>query len=519
MNAFGRLVIIAVLAVSARAYSSDSGNGGRESLFSLGSGAASLGMGGAFTAMGRDASTVYYNPAGLPWLNYQEFTAMHATLFDGTLYDAASWGVPLIGVGGLGASFMRVGTGDIIRRANFVNEGTFRYATWQFLIGYGRKLNNAVSVGGTFKIVNQSLDNQSDYGLGADLGMQALVYRGLRLGLAARNVAPPMLQLDSTSDQMPLVLVVGLSVQQVRLSDFIGAAAAFDLEKTASHPYAVRTGIEFTLGRTLALRGGYDRTNFSFGAGVFAGRLKFDYAYKIMDEIEDSHRLSLSLLLGPSIATQLERRELEAQRRSTRMYEDERKRQMTANRQKADEFYRELRLDSALTYYQRALAFDEKNQEIIGTIAAIENIQRIKAEEEARIRAAEQEQQQTLRAYFDQASFLYDHKYYPAALDLLNLIFEIDPDNADARELKGKIEAAESAEIVTARNQCVTAEREGRLLDAVDACNRVLELAPGDSVALQTRQQISTRMDVTQLLRRGIDLYNQNRMAEARRQF
>jgi tetratricopeptide (TPR) repeat protein len=44
-------------------------------------------------------------------------------------------------------------------------------------------------------------------------------------------------------------------------------------------------------------------------------------------------------------------------------------------------------------------------------------------------------------------------------------------------------------------------------------------LAPGDSVAIQTRQRISARMDLTEQMKLGIDLYNQNRLSEARRQF
>ena len=508
-----------LFALSSAVYSGESGNAGHESLFSLGAGARALGMGGAYSSIGQDAATVFYNPAGLPWLEYQEISAMHVTFFEGTLYDVASWGVPVVGVGGFGASFMRVGIGDIIRRTNFVNEGTFDFATWQFLLGYGRKFGHSVSVGATFKIINQSLDAESDYGLGADLGLRAQLYRNLSFGLALRNVASPELTLDSTSDKMPIVVIGGLGLQQIPLSRTLNASVAFDLEKTADHPLAIRTGLELGVGRALAMRAGYGRSNLNLGAGLTTGRLRFDYAYEILDYIENSHRFSLSVTLGPSVTVQLERREQAARQRSTQMFEDERKRLFETNRQKANEFYGELRLDSALTYYQRALAYDEKNQEIIGTIAAIENIQRIKAEEEARIRAAQLEQQQTVRAYFDQANFLFSRKYYPAALDLIGLILEIEPENGEALTLKRNVSSAMAQDIESARSQCLASEREGRLLDAVEACNRVLDLAPGDSVAIQTRQRISARMDLTEQLKLGIDLYNQNRLSEARRQF
>jgi tetratricopeptide (TPR) repeat protein len=494
-------------------------DGGQESPFALGSGARALGMGGGITALAHDASAVFYNPAGLPRLQYQEFAFMHVTLFEGTIYDVASWVYPVIGVGGFGASFMRVGTNDIVRRVNFIEDGTFSAAEWQFLLAYGRSIGKAVSVGASLKIVNQSLDGFSDYGIGMDLGVQTRIYRNLRLGVMARNLIPPRLTLDTTTEDIPRTLVTGLALSDMKIGDQAQLTVTGDLEKFQKRVMKFHGGVELKFFDHYALRGGYDRDNLSFGAGIRTGRFRLDYAYKIMDYIEDSHRLSLSIAIGSSVADQLKQRENAEQERGTALLASERKRQFQSFSDKADAFYSALRLDSALTYYQRALAFDEKNQTILGTIAAIENVQKIKAEQERKLLDAQHEMEQTVNTYFEQANFLYIRKYYPAANDLLNLILDIDSTNSKANALKIQIRQAITDEIAAKRLEAQSSEKAGHVLAAIEAYNRILELAPNDTEAKQGKQRMSAGLDLAQQLRGAIDLFNKGQVDDARRQF
>lgn len=495
------------------------GDAGRESPFSIGAGARSLGMGAGFTGLANDASAIYYNPAGLPGLDYQEVSFMHASLVEGTIYDVASWVYPLAGHTGLGVGFMRLGTRDIIRRVNFVEQGTFDYATWQFMLGYGRSLLPHVSVGATFKIASQTVGGTSDFGIGGDLGLKAKIYRNLSVGVMLRDLIPPRFKLDSANEAMPRSVQAGISLDELRLGKSLGLSTTFDLETFDHRDSRVHAGLELVAYDHYAVRTGYDGDNLSFGAGARVGHFQFDYAYKVIEFLEDSHRFSLSVLLGQSISEQQQRSAIEEQKRSKELLADERNRQLVFYKQRADEFYRQLRLDSALSYYQRALAFDENNKEIIGTIAAIENVRRIQEQEQRKIEQAQADLQRSVAAYYDQASTFYEKKYYSAAKDLLNLIFDIDPDNAQARSLLKRIDDDVTQEISTSLQTARQAESAGRMLEAVEAYNRILELDPNNLAIKQARAAAVASLDIGKQLNLGIDLYKKGRMDEAKIEF
>jgi tetratricopeptide (TPR) repeat protein len=492
---------------------------GVESQFVLGAGARSLGMGGAMTSLPFDASIVYYNPAGLPRLEHQDLSFMHMSLFEGTLYDVAAWASPVNGVGGFGAGFMRIGTDDIIRRADFIDQGSFNYSSWQFLLAYGRKFGSHVSTGLTFKVLNASIDEESDYGLGLDAGAQVDLISRLSLGVMARDLLPPQLTLDTLSENVPVTFTGGLALNRAPLSSSVALSAALDVEKIEARKARVHTGAELLIVDKYAIRGGYDRDNFTVGAGLAYGRMKFDYAYKFLEYIEDSHRFSLSILIGPSIAEQERRRQEAEEQRGTMMLQGERERQFQFFKSKADTFYQRLELDSALSYYQRALAFDEANQEILGTIGAIQNVQRDQDQEIRRLQDARKDQERFVSTYYEQARLFYVKKYYPAALDLINLVLDIDPTYERALSLKSEIEGATGTEIAASRKAAVLAEREGHFVNAVEAYNRILELSPEDAESRAGKQRLIERLDITQQLKLGVDLYNAGKLTEARRQF
>lgn len=510
------LYIILVLVLLGAGSSSSAGDAGQESPFTIGTGARALGMGGGFSSLADDATALFYNPAGLPTLEYQEISFMHMDLFEGTIYDFGGWAYPDIKLGGLGIAYMRVGTDDIIRRENFIADGTFDYSHSQLLIGYGQKLQGGLSVGLTFKVVNQSIDDLSDYGFGFDLGMLARFSKHISAGLTVRDMVPPELELDKTSEVTPITVSGGVSFREVHFGKSAYLTGAFELEKIENRDTRIHTGTELVLSNAYALRVGYDRDNLSAGAGVKIGRVKVDYAYKVLDYLDDSHRFSLSFLLGTSISKQQEKAALAMEQQGEVLLEDERKRQFDFYREKADSYYSRFRLDSALAYYQRALAFDESNEEIIGLIAAIENSMTVQLEQQQKIRQTRMELQKSIENYYTQAQNFFEKKYYPAALDMLQLIFDINPNYIEAIDLKRSIEEAITSDIAEQFEIALRAEQEKNTVRALEAYARILELEPANARAKEARDALAKNLDIAQQLNMGIEYYNAGQYNKAR---
>ncbi len=90
------------------------GTGGTRSVFSIGAGSRAIAMGGAFSAIGDDASVLYYNPAALRLCRYPGAVANHIQLFSGfsdATYDFVGVVYPTISAGSIGLGVMTAGTG------------------------------------------------------------------------------------------------------------------------------------------------------------------------------------------------------------------------------------------------------------------------------------------------------------------------------------------------------------------------------------------------------------------------
>ncbi len=60
-------------------------------IFDIGMGARALGMGGAFVAIADDANAIYYNPAGLTYVEGRDVTSLYSSLLGAGNYLGAGY--------------------------------------------------------------------------------------------------------------------------------------------------------------------------------------------------------------------------------------------------------------------------------------------------------------------------------------------------------------------------------------------------------------------------------------------
>jgi hypothetical protein len=191
-------VLLMMLAATAqfRKYSNE--------FLNIGAGARGLGMGGAQVASSNDATSGYWNPAGLVVIrDHPAVSFMHADYFAGIgKYDFASVIIPSKNINRtLGISAMRFAVDDIPNTlflvepdgsVNYNNIKTFSSADYAFLLSYSQKVkdeeNKKLYIGANAKIIYRKVGTfATAWGFGFDAGIQYKTKKW-QLGLVARDV-------------------------------------------------------------------------------------------------------------------------------------------------------------------------------------------------------------------------------------------------------------------------------------------------------------------------------------------
>lgn len=152
---------------------------------SIGVGARALGMANAQTSLVNDATSGFWNPAGLTEVKSNlQVAAMHSSWFASTAaYDYVSIAVPIDATSTAAFSMIRFGIDDIPDTSELIEPGgqinydkikSFSAADYAFIFSYGKKTKiEGLKVGGSAKVVRRVIGEfAGSWGFGFDAGAQ-----------------------------------------------------------------------------------------------------------------------------------------------------------------------------------------------------------------------------------------------------------------------------------------------------------------------------------------------------------
>ncbi|MBD3184428.1 PorV/PorQ family protein [Candidatus Poribacteria bacterium] len=298
----------------------------------IGSGVRATALGGAFVALADDSSACYWNPAGLSQLKGREIILTHASKFSGLAsFDCIGYSQSLP-IGSIGLNWMRFSVGEIPifpepegnsgQRKNSLKyrpsaepEGYISDVENALFLSYGKNFRINItpgllytntwanlSVGGSLKLISQSLAGQRASGNGLDTGIIFRMDAGslfdyenvgqISIGLNIQDINTSI-QWNTPQQQkynLPTNYRMGMAYSLNRVKHDLNISLARD----SAYKTTVRFGIEYNYNKLLALRLGLMESDFSAGFGIKKGIFSVDYSYQKQD-LAGSHQVGISI--------------------------------------------------------------------------------------------------------------------------------------------------------------------------------------------------------------------------------
>ncbi|MEG8947120.1 PorV/PorQ family protein [Rosettibacter firmus] len=340
MNLNKLLTIIFLLTINNYIYSQKVSKSGTTSasFLEIPVGAYAIGMGGAYVSIAKDASALFWNPAGISSHENYEAILNHTNWIANTSFDFAGIVIPLGVIGNVGFSFTSLSMDDMKVRTVEQPEGTGEYfSAGDISVGlsYARNLTDRFSIGFTAKYIQQKIWHMSAYAFAVDVGtkFKTDLFGGMIIGASIYNFGTSMqmagrdaryfirvdpnkqgsndqipTNIEMNSWDLPLSIQIGVSTNLIHNEDYRLTVAADAIHPNNDYE-SMNFGFETAFKEFLFLRGGYQSAfnkysegGLSLGFGINSKLIlsnalfRFDYAYRDFGRLENIHSFSISLV-------------------------------------------------------------------------------------------------------------------------------------------------------------------------------------------------------------------------------
>lgn len=225
-----------------------------EDLFKRGVGVRSMGMGGAATAVGGDASAIFYNPAGLSDL----------------IFEYASGGTDADRLDYTASRFDLLSVGPFAYSSYGLSTSTESASTVMY--GFGNKSGGGFNWGLTYKTARWNVATGTSEGWSADLGILLKVTPSFSIGILGQEIA------SQRGFVAPSSTRVGISLMP--LMDRMIFACDVELDEGRRNDNLTHLGMELEIAQGFKARVGSDQGEVTAGATLQLPLIALDYAMK-----------------------------------------------------------------------------------------------------------------------------------------------------------------------------------------------------------------------------------------------
>lgn len=263
-------------------------------------GARQAAMGDASCAAVDDVNSIYWNPAGLAFIDMHEVTFSHAVWFADINYAHLAYAQRASNMGTFAGAISYLFMDPLEGRDKYGNPmSLFDAHSFVFDVSYAKKLPGRVLVGANVKIINENIKGYSATTAATDLGVIFTEWGGmenLTLGVVMKNIGFSQ-RFISEAYPLPYSTRVGCCYGPLE-----GLILALDMDIPADHNISLHLGSEYWLSPLFAVRAGY-KTSVIADLGPLAGLtcglgLKweipgFNYRFLEMEALSSLHKFGL----------------------------------------------------------------------------------------------------------------------------------------------------------------------------------------------------------------------------------
>ena len=273
-------------------------------------GARAEGMGGAFVGVSDDASSLFWNAAGIARIDPEKsvLSFNHAIEPADIQFTQAGYVFHMKRIpGAVGVNVRSLRMNPMIETTAFQPDGTGNTFDAGFMtvgLTYARSFTDKFSAGVTGNFIHSGLAEFSQQTYSFDLGtLYDVGTLGMKIGMSISNMGSQEKFIDRSA-RMPSIFRVGTSatVFQSASQRLIGS---FEFSHPPDNSERMNVGAEYGFQKFMYLRGGYninyDSEGLAGGVGFHlpvsvAGQSDIDYAYTDMGDLGGVHRISVQFV-------------------------------------------------------------------------------------------------------------------------------------------------------------------------------------------------------------------------------